>query len=102
MYRFQIEHWFRAPIDSKSGIGRATHIRRRDTDLSSPPYPAKALLTGLLDALMAIRTTTKGYPVAQRLLQVPVPPYDGQAACQQRKKAAAQPKQAVWAFGRIM
>ena len=35
-----------------------------------PHAQAKALLTGLLDALTAIRTTAKGYPVAQRLLQV--------------------------------
>ena len=50
---------------------------------------AKVLLSGLLDALTAIRTTAKAYPVAQRLLQVPSPPYDGQAATEMAELMAA-------------
>ena len=54
-----------------------------------PHAQAKVLLSGLLDALTAIRTTAKGHAVAQRLLQVPVPLYDGQAATEMAELMAA-------------
>ena len=47
-----------------------------------PHANAKRLLAALLDALTAERATVVGHRVAQRLLQVPAPAYDAEAAAE--------------------